>query len=515
MAQQLQNITISAPGFLGLNTQDSPIGLNPAYASIADNCVIDQLGRVGARKGYVPVTTNGSAVLGTSNGICCILEFISRANVTTVFSAGNNKIFTGTTTLVEVTLPVGYTITDNEWKIVSFNNNVYFFQSAHAPLVSTAGSSTLALLTSSGTNVPPEANEVVAAYGRLWACDLVNNKYTLYWSSLLAGYEWHGGSSGSLDLTTVWPNGYDEVVALAEHNNFLLVFGKKNVLVFVGGESPASDLSLHDTIEGTGCIARDSVQSTGTDLLFLSNRGLMSMGRLIQEKSLPLNDISSNVRSDLLAAIVQEIQSNGHRKAIRSVYNPVEAFYLLTLPESQVTYCFDVRAPLENGAFRVTTWTAINPIGFSMFADDELYMGRSEGIVKYDGYMDNTSNYQMRYFSNPTDFENASNLKFLKKFTMTVIGGSNTQAVLNWGYDYSSGYTKQSFDLSTAVNAGEYNVSEYNTTAEYTASVTINTPKVNTSGSGEVVTVGLEAQINGVSFSIQKIDIHALLGRLI
>ena len=106
MAQQLQNITISAPGFLGINTQDSPIGLNPAYASIADNCVIDQLGRVGARKGYELLTTNGPAVLGTSDGICCILEFISRANVTTVFSAGNNKIFTGITTLVEVTLPV-------------------------------------------------------------------------------------------------------------------------------------------------------------------------------------------------------------------------------------------------------------------------------------------------------------------------------------------------------------------------------------------------------------------------
>jgi hypothetical protein len=35
MAKELQHVTISAPGFLGINTQDSPIGLNPAYASIA------------------------------------------------------------------------------------------------------------------------------------------------------------------------------------------------------------------------------------------------------------------------------------------------------------------------------------------------------------------------------------------------------------------------------------------------------------------------------------------------
>ena len=50
MAQPLQTITISAPGFFGINTQDSPIGLNPAFASIADNCVIDQYGRIGARR---------------------------------------------------------------------------------------------------------------------------------------------------------------------------------------------------------------------------------------------------------------------------------------------------------------------------------------------------------------------------------------------------------------------------------------------------------------------------------
>ena len=45
MAQQLQNITVAAPGFAGLNTQDSPIGVDPSFAAVADNCVIDQLDR--------------------------------------------------------------------------------------------------------------------------------------------------------------------------------------------------------------------------------------------------------------------------------------------------------------------------------------------------------------------------------------------------------------------------------------------------------------------------------------
>ena len=79
MAQQLQNITVAAPGFAGLNTQDSPIGIDPSFASVADNCVIDQLGRIGARKGWVEVSTNGAAVLGTSRGIETVYEFIDNS----------------------------------------------------------------------------------------------------------------------------------------------------------------------------------------------------------------------------------------------------------------------------------------------------------------------------------------------------------------------------------------------------------------------------------------------------
>jgi hypothetical protein len=108
MAQQLQNITVAAPGFLGLNTMDSPIGLNPSFAAIADNCVIDQYGRVGARKGWTAVSSNGSSVLGSSRGIETVHEFIDNSGDKVVLSAGNAKVFKGTTTLTDIT-PSSYT----------------------------------------------------------------------------------------------------------------------------------------------------------------------------------------------------------------------------------------------------------------------------------------------------------------------------------------------------------------------------------------------------------------------
>ena len=146
MAQNREHIYIAAPGFKGLNTQDSPVAQDATFAAIAENMVIDKYGRIGARQGLNKLTTSATP-LGSSIGIESIFEYVKRDGTKIVFSAGNNKIFTGTTTLTEVTLPGGYSITANNWKIVSFNNDIYFFQRGHAALVSVAGSTTLVAVT--------------------------------------------------------------------------------------------------------------------------------------------------------------------------------------------------------------------------------------------------------------------------------------------------------------------------------------------------------------------------------
>ena len=510
MAQQLQNITIAAPGFAGINTQDSPIGIDPSFASIADNCVIDQLGRIGARKGREAVSTNGSSVLGSSRGIETMYEFIDNSGDKVVLSAGNNKVFSGTSTLTDIT-PGGYTPTANNWKVVSLNNHVYMFQRDHEPLIGTDESGSFVLETMSdhshSTGTAPQGNEVLAAYGKLFVADVTGNKHTVYWSDTLNGHAWTGGASGSLDVTLVWPTGFDEITALAAHNGFLIIFGKKSILVYSGASSPAS-MTLTDTIEGVGCIARDSVQHTGTDIIFLSETGVRSFGRTVQEKSMPMRDISKNVRNDLLSLVPLQVNP------IKSLYSSDEAFYLLTLPDSNTVYCFDMRTPLPDGSQRATTWSSMKPLSLTVLEDGKIYIGISSGIAEYKNFLDGTEKYELRYFSNPLSFQNTSNVKFLKKFNLTIIGGQNTPTTLNWGYDYTQSYTKQAFTFGSS-NIGEYGISEYNTTAEYTSSILINTPKVNTSGSGEVVTIGIEAEVNGAAFSIQRIDIHALLGRLI
>ena len=522
MAQQLQNITVQAPGFAGINSQDSPISLDQSFAATASNCIIDEYGRIGARKGYTAVSTNNTA-LGTSRGVEALHESLDHSGDKVVFSGGNNKIFSGTA-LTDIT-PVGYTISANNWKIVDFNDHTYFFQRGHEPLLYTdhSGSGVLEAMSSHShaTGTPPQGNEVLAAFGRLWVADVTGNKHTVYWSDTLNGHAWTGGTTGSLDLTNVFPSGHDEIVALSAHNNFLVIFCKRSIIIYSGAESPAN-MTLHDTVEGVGCIARDSVQHTGTDIIFLSEDGVRSFGRTIQEKSMPMRDISNNVRNEL-TALVRE-QTN----PIKSIYSADEAFYLLSLQDSQTIYCFDMRGPLPDGSNRVTTWSSVNPRSLALLQDGSIYIGRADGIFKYEGYKDNGSAYLMTYYSNPLNFGNSTNLKFLKKFNITVIGNVASNTTLAWGYDYGGGFIKKSFNTELS----DTTVSEYGTamfgrkddlaTPEpayqesfYTTGIDIQRPSVNTSGSGSVVTIGIESTINGAPYSIQQIDVHALLGRLI
>ena len=55
MSQVLQTYSLTAPGFQGLNTQESPLDLSLGYALVAQNAIIDQYGRIGSRKGYAKV----------------------------------------------------------------------------------------------------------------------------------------------------------------------------------------------------------------------------------------------------------------------------------------------------------------------------------------------------------------------------------------------------------------------------------------------------------------------------
>jgi len=387
---------------------------------------------------------------------------------------------------------------------------LFFFQRGYEPLVYSNHVGSVEALSShphaTGVASTMYGHEVLAAYGRLWTADFSTNKSTIYWSDLLDGAAWSGGSSGNIDVSKVWPDGYDEIVALAAHNGLLIIFGKHSIIVYDGATSPAS-MTLSDTVAGIGCVNRDTVQYTGTDVLFLSHTGLKSFGRTIQEKSMPISSLSGNITKDIIAALQNETQF------FRSVYSPEEGFYLLTFTGQDVTYCFDVRGTLENGSYRVTRWPSTKFTSYTRLEDGTLHVGTTNGISTYTGYSDNGSGYRFKYYSPSLTFGDSARIKILKKLKPTLVGANNSVVFMKWAYDFDTTYATTEFTVGTQIT-GFYGESEY-TTVEFTGGQLTNQRSLNTTGYGTSVQVGLESEIDGSPLSLQEINVMALIGKLL
>ena len=616
--KRIQTATIAAPGFLGLNTQESSIQLSSGYALKAQNCVIDRYGRIGARRGWTPVNTAVNTDLGAANAVEFIFEMIDVGGNQTI-SAGNNKLFTGTTTMTTKTVrtqantaDVSYTITGNNWQAAALPfgdgadaiSHAYMVQTGHPVLVyhnlptpgtgatfsvttvsggaitavsvTAAGSgygvgdvltmsggsgsnAKFTVATLSGTGVATvtitvagtgytagnsltstvttitnahthsgsfgfqqlgdvgtlptgysiadfKPNCALAAYGRIWMADLVGDRQTVYFTRLLDGSDFQGGDSGSLSINSVFPNN-DQIIALAAHNGFLIIFGRNNIAIY-RNPIDVTTLALEDFIPNVGCIARDSVQNTGTDIIFLSDSGVRSLQRVIQEKSLPMRDMSKNVRDDLITAVASETAST-----IKAIYYDRDAFYLLTLPATKATYCFDMRGALQDGSARVTIWDGIDPKALFVNQAKQLLLGKPGYIGKYYGHLDNASTYRLQYYTNYFDFGSPTALKVLKKIGFVVIGGSGDAVAIKWGFEYKENYQSITKTLDTG-GVYEYNVGEYNI-AEYSNGIVLDQFQINASGTGTVLQIALEATINGDPLSIQKIDVYVSQGKTV
>jgi hypothetical protein len=597
MAEQFLVGSIAAPGFFGLNKQDSSIQLNSGFALQAENCVIDRFGRIGSRKGWEKVNSSAAS----TGSFKALFELVlDDGNV--LLSAANNKLYTGTTTLTEqkvigttkktgtysqtgttatititshgysngavvylnftsgtavdgfytvasaatntftVTVPTGttsgnveswntvsYSITDDDWQMAGMpfdtgatpSGHAVVVQSGHPALVYHKVSSTgnthdgpygFQRLGDVATNLPGtytastfQPNCVLTAFGRTWVADIAGDRQTVYFSDLLNPKEWKTGTSGYLNISEVVPNN-DPIVALAAHNGFLVIFCQRHIVIYANPQDPSA-MTLSDTISGAGCIARDSVASVaGTDILFLSAAGVLSFQRTVQEKSLPFRDVSKNVRDELVQAVNGEDVEN-----IKAVYFSTEAFYLLSLPASKIVYCFDTRGTLQDGSARVTTWAGLVPTAFVVTQARKLYVGQAGYIGEYTGYTDNEQAYRMSYYTNYFDFDQPAIIKILKKINMVAIGGSSQPITMKWSFDYSFNYNSQTVILNGS-EVYEYGIAEYGI-AEYSTGISLENVKANLGGSGKILQLGFETDVNGVPVSIQKLDFSLKAGK--
>ena len=157
MAQALQNLVISNPGFEGVNTEDSPLLQDPGFCRVADNAIIDQFGRIGSREAFKTFTGNasitvsnhvdrasstttvhriGSGFLGGTLNILCVVSHKQFNAVGAQVQINYFLCKESSGSLTEVSYP---SLNDAsqllDAQIVSFVDRLYIFSKTNAMLV--------------------------------------------------------------------------------------------------------------------------------------------------------------------------------------------------------------------------------------------------------------------------------------------------------------------------------------------------------------------------------------------
>ena len=169
---------------------------------------------------------------------------------------------------------------------------------------------------------------------------------------------------------------------------------------------------------------------------------------------------------------------------------------------------------LEDGSARATMWTGECSTAFYETKGRRFFLGKPGYIGEYAGYLDDASSYRMTYYTTWIDFGNPIQKTILKKIRMTCIGGNDQSVIFKWAYDFSLSYFSETQDIPTSSYSAQYGVSQYNTTAQYSANVTVNTLSANGMSQGQVLQFGFETEMNDAAFSVQKIDLLTKNGRV-
>jgi hypothetical protein len=569
----LEAAALGAPGNLGLNTQDSPIGLSPQFATETYNTIIDEEGRLACRKGFVALG-NASAFMNGEPAKVIYQHYLKDGTNDTIFAGNGNICYdentpklildygcgaqevnvggtkTGASTTGLANDATNYTVTvtiDGVAKYVAvtgstaqtytnllaqintdlgaagtaflFGGNIRIRSATSGASSSVAISadtlfSVLTGYVSIGTAQTPvnninnwqfatlnghlfaavsgydihgwdetevdygkkvtiahstftNPNTILSAYGRLFAADVSGDDYTVYWSVLENGKDFNGVGAGAIDMTSVFVDGKDSIVSLAAHNNRLMVFCRKSVYIF---SLPTTDLDpanmvLEDVIQNNGCIARDSVVSTGDDILWLSSIGVQSLQRRVQYDTLPMTDYSRLIHQ----TIINRLVTVEDLTMVRGFYFPVGGWYLLCAPTTQTVWVFHMaqRVP-EYNTPRVTQWNTTTQVlhHFATNPQGQLLCASTDGVWLYNGYGSLSANYPFRLTTGWLPLGDPTALKHFKKVLLTMRGGSGQIGTLWWSKDFKDLWQSVQFTLGQEEAPYEWNEFEYTDPAD-------------------------------------------------
>jgi len=452
--KQLQAAVLDTVGVNGLDTQTHPTALDPTWFTKADNIVYTEGGRVTFRKGLKQRT------IAEGNPIGALIE---HKPTNKIFGSANGTIYE-----VDLANPDTAWINSfatgagaSDWQFIEFDVDIYAFQTGASILEYTGGTWGIVATKPAGvTTFDPSCG--LGQFGRMWAGGITEDKSTLYYSQLEDPDGWSTGDAGYLNLKYVW--GGDEIIHIASYAGKLVIFGRENIAIY-NNPWDVTSLVLDEVIKGVGCVSRDSIQAVGNDLFFMSDTGVRSLQRTAEanQDKLPLREVSVTVKDEMIANVTAS-------KNIKSAYVLDEGLYIITFPDLNVTYVFDITYWTPRNTPRVTKWYFEghrHPYSMTYSETYGLLFGQESGhACSYEGYYDADYEGSSVYTNNPftgafstvwIDLGNGYISSILKKMLIVVSGGQGTDAGLRVYKDFElTPASSASFKLNPTVAGTEY-----------------------------------------------------------
>lgn len=506
----LGQFPLNLPAFMGVNRQTQGAILGPEWATRLSNSVINDTNRISARNGWLKATT-----VAVGAAFVQMLEYDNAGSKELIATAADltiHKSVDDGSTWTDITGTA--TVTDANMQLVIFNDEVVGFQAAGGTVVKYTGIGNFA---DNGAASEPGENVAVTAFGRIYAKDSAT---VVRYCDLLDVNIWTGAGAGVFDLTSIWQQ-QDEITGLAEFNNQLVVFSKRNIVLFddsigsVLGMDP-TQAQVVDIVSGVGCIARDSIVDVKGDIWFLDDTGLHSLGRLLIQRSNPLINLSRPVQDELQRFVTAATVND-----VRAIYSPGDRFYLISFPrdnagaENGAAFCFDTRFQLEDGTYRcVGIWNNMIPTCPAVREDNTWFTSLTTKvgeIGQYGGFFDDTDPYIFDYESAWTNLQ-SEEYKILKRVSGLMLNDAKQIVNFKWAFDFDERFRSTSACYPGPAAPSEWNIGEWNI-AEWGGGTRMQERVVGGSGYGEYIKIGYSARIAGAGLACQQIALYAKQGR--
>ena len=494
---RMRQETIREAGVFGLNTEDAFAVQDPRWLTEALNLVFDDSGRLTSRKGLEALTTTGDH----SDATDAIHEYIQSSTVSQIISAGGSKIYRGTTALTDITGTT--TATTADWEFVNFNGKCIAVQQGETMAVY-SGTSFAPIVASSGT--VPSGNSVLSSWGRLWAAD--STKRYVNYCATLDETDWGGAGAGVIDTWAVWPDGPDEVIAIEEWQDNILIFGTRSILLYRWDRTTSGSFFFLEDIIHKGTRWRDSVVPVGRDLIFLSDDGLRSVSRGLVSQTIPLSELSTQVSTKLIA---QERDAT----KVQAGYSPADKAYLLRIVQvdTEFFWYFDLGRRLETGDLRAIEWSGINWQSIALASDLTVYLGTTGKVARHSGYQDNGSSYTAEWMTSGSEV-GESGEKIMKHGRMQFRCSGSTPVRFRWALDLDGTIYSESGVAECPSTASEWNVSEWGEDEWTGLAGSVETVGFDLSESGYIVQIGGSVTVNGSAIAFSNPQLLFKTGRL-